>query len=230
MASAGSYDDFFNALRVRESGNDYSVVNAFGFLGAYQFGEAALVDLGFVSNDGNAFDNDFNGTFTGRYDVFDVVDFLSSASAQDLAAADWFNLLWNRIRFLDLEIYDGQTLNGVTLTKTGMIAGAHLGGVGSIDDFIESGGFSVPADAFGTTIVDYIELFEGYETPSSFVNNLDKDNQIFGGDGPDRLVGEGGNDTLFGGGDADWLDGGAGDDLLYGDGGEALVLMTPPLG
>ena len=78
MDFVGSYADFFNALRVRESSNDYSVTNGFGFLGAYQFGEAALVDLGFVTNDGKPFDNVFNGTFTGKFGVNDVTDFLSS--------------------------------------------------------------------------------------------------------------------------------------------------------
>jgi hypothetical protein len=34
------------ALRMMESGGDYQAVNTLNFLGACQFGEAALIDLG----------------------------------------------------------------------------------------------------------------------------------------------------------------------------------------
>ncbi len=212
----GSYEDFFDALRQRESGGDYTVVNSAGFLGAYQFGEAALVDLGFVTNDGSPFDNQYNGTFTGKAGVHSVGDFLNSVTAQDQAAAEWFPLLWNRIRANDLEFYDGQTLNGVLLTKTGMVAAAHLLGVGGLKNFILSGGVDAGADGFGTSIVEYINLLGNYEAPAAFINNLDKDNVIFGGTGDDSLVGMEGNDTLVGREGNDILDGGAGDDIIDG--------------
>jgi Ca2+-binding RTX toxin-like protein len=219
----GSYDDFFEALRQRESGGDYTIVNTFGFLGAYQFGEAALVDLGFVSNDGSPFDNVFTGTFTGKFDVYSVDDFLNSNEAQDDAAAEWFAMLWGRIRYNDLEFYDGQTLNGVLLTKSGMIAGAHLLGVGGLRDFIHAGGVVAGADGFGTSIVEYINLLGNYETPTAFLNNLEKDNQIFGGTGEDVLLGKDGDDTLHGGEAQDELLGDAGNDQLFGgDGGDYL--------
>ncbi len=221
--STGSYADFFAAVRARESGGDYGVVNSFGFLGAYQFGEAALVDLGVVSNDGQPFNNQYDGTFTGKYGVTSVSSFLGSPSAQDAAATDWFELLWNRARFFDIEFFAGQTLNGVPLTVTGMIAASHLAGTGGLIDFIESGGFVDPADAFGTSLVDYLILFADYEAPTSFVTNADLSHQIEGGDGPDVLDGAGGNDTLIGGGDADMLIGGAGNDLLFGDGGNDIL-------
>ncbi|RFB01675.1 calcium-binding protein [Parvularcula marina] len=232
----GTYEEFFEALRQRESSGDYSVISTGGYLGAYQFGEAALVDLGFVYNDGSPFDNDFNGTFTGKYDVFSVEDFLDSPSAQDLAAEEWFSLLWARIRFNDLEFYDQQTLNGVTLTKSGMIAGAHLLGVGGLRDFILSGGTDAGADGNGTSITEYLTLLGNYETPSSFLNNLDKDNEIAGGTGEDNLNGFAGNDELSGDAGDDILDGGSGDDILLpgdgddlvrgGDGNDEIMLFT----
>lgn len=221
-----SYDEFFYQLRISESGNNYSIVNSLGFLGAYQFGEAALVDLGFVSNDGSPYDNQFDGVFYGKYNVHDVVDFLTDPQAQDNAAEEWFDLIWRRIRFFDLEFYDGQTLNGIALTASGMIAGAHLGGVGGIKDLIESGGFVSAEDANGTGVADYIQRFAGYEVPSFFLNNLEKDNSITGAagedvlsghDGDDQLYGFGGADQLVGGNGSDVLEGGAGNDLLFGD-------------
>ncbi len=49
--------------------------------------------------------------------------------------------------------------------------------------------------------------------------NTDSDQQIFGRDGNDFIVGYDGEDHLFGEGDGDTLWGGSGDDLLFGDSG-----------
>ena len=216
----GSYEDFFAALRQRESGGDYKIVNSFGFLGAYQFGEAALVDLGFVTNDGSPFDNQFNGTFSGKAGVFSAQDFLNDPDAQDLAATEWFSLLWSRIRAEDLEYYDGQTLNGIFLTKTGMIAASHLLGVGGLRDFIQSGGENAGQDGFGTSIVEYINLLGNYEAPESFLNNHDRDNILLGSAGEDIFFGHAGGDTLVGRAGDDILNGGAGHDIIDGAAGE----------
>jgi serralysin len=222
-----TYADFFAAIRARESSGDYGVVSRFGYLGAYQFGEAALVDLGLAVRDANPFNNDFSKGFTGKFGVETRAEFLASKTAQDSAAAEWWNLLWNRIRFNDIEIYDQQTLNGVKLTKTGMVAASHLLGTGALIDFIESGGTDVGNDALGTTITDYIKLFAGYATPASFVNNLGKDNVITGGGRNDQLNGFAGNDTLSGGAGNDKLWGGAGgDSLSSGSGADRFVYRS----
>ncbi|WP_440163252.1 hypothetical protein [Actinobacillus pleuropneumoniae] len=39
------------ALAKRESGGDYTAENSYGYLGAYQFGAAALVDVGLIQKD-----------------------------------------------------------------------------------------------------------------------------------------------------------------------------------
>ena len=63
----GTYQQFFAALRQRESSNDYTAVNSVGFIGAYQFGEAALFDLGYVRRDKNFYDNNYSGGWTGKW-------------------------------------------------------------------------------------------------------------------------------------------------------------------
>jgi len=203
MVSAGSYDDFFSALRQRESSGDYTVVNRLGYAGAYQFGEAALFDLGYAARDGNLYNNHYDNGFLGKNGIDSLSDFLEDSDEQDGAASAWFAMLWSRIRASDLEFYDGQTLNGVALTKSGMIAAAHLAGTGGLKNFIESGGVTSAKDGNGTSVVDYLKLFAGYETPSSFLNNLDKDNDLFGGSGNDRFAGAGGDDDIHGGGGID---------------------------
>ncbi len=154
--SRGTYQDFFKAMRVRESGDNYSAVNKYGYAGAYQFGEAALIDLGYAPKDANVYDNVYSKGFTGKNGIGSIDDFLKSPAEQDAAAGAWFTLLWNRIRYYDLEFYTGQTLNGTTLTKSGMIAATHLVGTQKLIDFVKSGGTAIAADANGTSILDYL--------------------------------------------------------------------------
>ncbi len=213
---ARAYADFFAAIRLRESSGNYHAVNTLNYLGAYQFGEAALVDLGLAVRDANPFNNDYSLGFTGKFGVSTKAEFLASAAAQDAAADEWWSLLWARVRHADIEIYDQQVLNGVRLTKTGMIAASHLLGTGALVKFIQSGGTDAGRDAYGTTLTEYLKLFADYDAPESFLNNLGKGNKIVGGIGPDQLRGFTGADTLLGGGGKDWLIGGEGADVLTG--------------
>lgn len=196
MVSRGSYSDFFAAMRQRESSGDYSVVNRFGYAGAYQFGEAALIDLGYAPRDANVYDNVYSKGFLGKNGVDSLAEFLRSPAEQDKAAASWFTLLWSRIRYFDLEFYADQTLNGVPLTKTGMIAATHLLGTQKLIDFVKSGGVVSGSDANGTTLVDYLRHFASYDTPETFVDNLEKANRFVGGSGNDAFNGKAGVDTV----------------------------------
>ena len=55
----------------------------------------------------------------------------------------------------------GSVINGVTVTRQGLEAVAHLGGVGGMNRFIETGGRYNPADANGTTLMDYLKRHAG---------------------------------------------------------------------
>lgn len=203
MTSAGTYDDFFAAVRQRESGGNYKVVNSAGYAGAYQFGEAALIDLGYAPKDSNVYDNKFTAGFLGKDGIDSLQTFLNTPAEQDVAAASWFSMLWSRIRASDLEFYAGQTLNGVLLTKSGMIAASHLAGTGGLKSFIQSGGVTNAKDSNQTSVVDYLKLFASYDTPATFLDNIDKNNVLKGGGGADIFVGGAGDDTIDGGAGVD---------------------------
>lgn len=111
--SRGSYSDFFLAVRQRESTNNYQAENQLHFLGAYQFGEGALVDLGYVRRDSDWRDNNYSGGWTGKNGIDSKAEFLASPAVQDAAAAQWFPIPWSRARGLDLEV----TLGGTHLSR-----------------------------------------------------------------------------------------------------------------
>lgn len=231
---AGTYQDFLDAIRFQESSDRYDQVNPGRFLGAYQLGEAVLTTLGYVRSDSNSSNNDYSGGWTGLNGINSRQDFLDSHEVQDQAVKDHFSVLWQYIRNYDDEFYTQQTLNGVFLTRSGMLAGAHLVGVGALDRFIKSGGFDIALDGNGKSIVDYINQFADYAVPQSFVSHLGNDNTIKGGRGNDILQGWNGNDILWPGGGDDEIWGGRRDNdqgiddgfdtVSYADSGSAIRL------
>ncbi len=50
----------------------------------------------------------------------------------------------------------GSTINGVTVTLSGLVAVAHLGGAAGMRKFVQSGGQYNPADQLGTSLTDYL--------------------------------------------------------------------------
>ena len=146
----GDYSAYLAELRQRESSNDYSVRNQYGFMGAYQMGEAALVDMGFVTKSGSAYDNqiaDSQWTNNAKaFGVSSVESFLGSKRAQDYAINRYNEVQWRYIENLGLERYIGQEVGGIVMTESGMLAGAHLVGVGNLSKFLKSGGRTMPRD------------------------------------------------------------------------------------
>jgi hypothetical protein len=134
--------DFKEEMAMSESSNKPDVVNTDGFMGKYQFGDDRLTD----------FQND-----TGI--EFDRTDFLNDESLQD-QVFDWHvNDISNYIDSNNLNSFIGKTINGIKITKQGLIAGAHLGGKYGMRQFLETGGEYNPSDKNGTKISDYIIKF-----------------------------------------------------------------------
>ncbi len=139
-----SYLGFKEALGFKESGGRYGVVNRFGYMGKYQFGKGTLRLIG----------------------IRDASMFLHSPKLQEKAFyANSSRNKWILRKFI--AYFNGMRIRGVLITESGILAAAHLVGPGAVKDYLRSGGRTIPADAFGTSIEDYMRKFSGYDT--SFV-------------------------------------------------------------
>lgn len=156
---------FLTALVMMESGGDYQAVNTLNYLGAYQFGEAALIDLDYVRFDGNASDNNYAGGWTGKNGVRSVSDFLNDRAAQDQAAVEWVQLMWHYLEDRNLDRYAWSEVGGITLTPAAMLGAAHLLGTDSVARFVASDGRDDPRDPYGMPISNYMVRLADYEIP-----------------------------------------------------------------
>lgn len=207
-----TYQDYFDTLGFRESSSipggvqNYDTENPFGFIGKYQFGEAALFDLGYYGiddSDSNLFRNDWSGNWSRKNGINSKQDYFNNGPVQEIIVRGWHEVLWNRITFLELDKYDGQTLNGQLITISGMLAAAHLIGAGSrtsetagLKGYLLSGAVFSTEDGNGTSANEYMSVFADFQTP--FTANHSIAETIDGGTGKDILTGFGGNDILHG--------------------------------
>ena len=130
---------FLTDIGFRESGNRYDITNTFGYMGKYQFGKSTLRGLGFkVSKQ----------------------EFLNNPQLQEEAMMAL--LLHNKEKLQKyIDVFDGETINGMYISESGILAAAHLGGQGSVKRYFKNG--KVFKDAYGTKITSYMKQFSGYD-------------------------------------------------------------------
>ena len=155
--------DFLNDLGARESGGDYKAFNRYGYAGKYQMGEMALIDCGYYKKPSKKYNNDWSGIFIGKDGVNSIQDFLNNPTAQENAQIIFKKKQWNYLKAVGANKYLGQNINGYRITASGLLAGAHLKGVGSVINYLKSGGKNVGKDAFGTSVENYIKNFANYD-------------------------------------------------------------------
>jgi len=144
---------FLGAVALRESNNHQRAVNRLGMLGKYQFSPRTLWSLG------------------ARFKVTRA-QFLGNAELQDSAMVKY--LIDNRSVLNDIIVkYDGQWYNGIYITESGLLAGAHLVGPHGLRAYFDTtytvqkpdGRIIRPRtrDSNGTDVSEYIERFSGYD-------------------------------------------------------------------
>ena len=116
----------------RESGNNWMSVNLIGCFGEWQFKESTIHYLGYKHVTLKKFKKD--------PEVFPPE--LQRKVLESLIKV-------NMVLLKDYERYIGNTIRGVTVTKSGMIAAAHLGGARSVKLFLTSGGKLDKEDTLG---------------------------------------------------------------------------------
>ena len=129
------------AIAFRESQGKYKKINSLGYLGKYQFGTETLKTVG----------------------VHDSRQFLNSPKMQEQAFVALVAKNKSELKNI-IEKYEGQIVSGIRITESGILAAAHLGGVGSVKKFFRTNGNRYFKDAYGTSIRSYMREFGGYET------------------------------------------------------------------
>lgn len=137
---------FINHLGYKESGNDWKIVNSIGCMGEYQFAYKTLKHLGYPNITPKRFKQDPN--------IFPPE--LQLKVLNELIQANMTYL----IPYYD---YIGKTINGIEISKAGLIAGSHLGGAGSVKLYLLSNGKINKKDKYGTSISDYLKEFAYYD-------------------------------------------------------------------
>ena len=140
------FSRFINDLGHRESGNNWLCVNRIGCFGEWQFAEPTLRHLGYRK-------------ITLRKFKSDPDIFPREMQIEALNTLIKVNLVY----LTDYEHFIGDTIKGVVITKSGMIAASHLGGAGSLKRYLNSNGRVNKKDIFGTSIRDYLRKFGNYD-------------------------------------------------------------------
>ena len=60
-----------------------------------------------------------------------------------------------------IDKFEGQEINGILITESGILAAAHLGGPGSVRKYFRSG--KIMKDGNGVKITSYMKQFSGYD-------------------------------------------------------------------
>ena len=167
--SAGDFNDYLVALADRESSGNPSIENSYGYLGLYQMGEMALDDASWYEETSpDTLANDWVGAWIGDAPSYSVVSkdtFLGNTTGQNAAINSYYDRVWGYILYYNLHNFEGNVINGIEITRSGLLAGCHLTGIGTLKNYLESNGASVSVDGYGTSIEEYLTLFANYDTP-----------------------------------------------------------------
>ena len=153
---------FADHLQLKES-PDWTAINQIGCMGSYQFTAGTLRRLGYGHITPDRFEAD--------PDIF----------PPELQKKVLLALIKSNMAILKrYECYIGTTINGTVITRSGLIAAAHLGGAGSVIKYLLTNGRNIIIDGYqvdihidikeihnasdinGTSIEDYIKEFQGY--------------------------------------------------------------------
>ncbi len=185
--SKGNFQAMLAAMGAFEAGvpdgdpQQYQVENSLGFMGKYQFGEPLLIDLGYYQAETfymhGADRNNWQGRWTGKHGIDSKAAFQGSPEVQETAIREAFALNLSCIK--DALAEQGQSIDGylgqvktfdgktVTISLSGLLAGAHLSGPYGVAKLLLEG--LAVNDEFGTSILKYVDEYGGYDvTPADF--------------------------------------------------------------
>ena len=88
---------------------------------------------------------------------------MKNPHAQENAQIIYKKKQWKYLKAVGADKYVGKIINGYTITPSGLLAGAHLKGAGSVIKYLKSNGQIIEKDGFGTSVETYLKKFSGYD-------------------------------------------------------------------
>jgi hypothetical protein len=148
ISNAMSHAQFSKKLGFLESRNNYKAVNSLGYLGKYQFGGAALIDLGYKTN---------KHKWTCKHKICSKQDFLNNKKIQEKALIKWVSILKKYLKSKGSYRYIGKKFKNIKITEWGLIGASHLVGAGAVNKMLKTK--KVPKDGNGVKATKYLKAF-----------------------------------------------------------------------
>jgi len=138
---------FLFQLSLRESSHRWNITNSIGYIGKYQFGRSTLITLGYIDITSKRFKKN---------------PLIFTENEQEIAIRVLINY---NTKLLDyyIAMYEHSTINGIYITKSGIIAAAHLAGYMNVKKFLVSKGKHITKDKYGTKLTDYLKEFSNFK-------------------------------------------------------------------
>lgn len=133
---------FMKRIAMIESGGKYTITNELGMMGKYQFSPGTVRALGFKVSQ---------------------KEFLRNPQLQDSVMFAYMKANHDELKPI-INKYNGKTVNGIKITRAGILAGAHFAGTSGVTAYLrgQNGNFT---DARGTTITKYMGYFSNFYLP-----------------------------------------------------------------
>ena len=141
---------FLKKLALFESNNNYKAIKGSGkytYIGKYQINIETIRFIGYEVN-------------VDSFKTNPDLHFNESMQNAVMMSLLKFN---KKILNKRIKMYKGKEIKGVYLTTSGMLAAAHLGGAGSVINFIDSKGKKDFKDGNGIPISHYMKNFSDYK-------------------------------------------------------------------
>jgi hypothetical protein len=154
-----------------ESKGQWNVANRYGYMGKYQIGKLALLDLGYDSlwiselqnsiySISDTIINRRNDTIVRNFYYFDIS--LFPPQKQEEVIRKLLHKNENVYLKKHIDEYVGKEIDGVRITKAGILSASFLG-FAYVDKFLKSNGRVNPKDGNGHSIKDRMSIFENFE-------------------------------------------------------------------
>lgn len=161
-------DKFLKSLSNSESSGEYNIANKYKYVGKYQFGRIALKEIGYSNEKINLILNSIY--FSKKENKWRFETKYFTPKEQEEAIDIFMSRLEQIYLKNEIKYYVGKKINGIKITKCGLLAGAHLGGASNVKKFLKTSGNINKKDAFNTSIGDYMKKFEDLNMTYKFTN------------------------------------------------------------